>query len=76
MEAKENEGLTPEQIESSQIIKFSDGKEPNSNDFSNLIDSFEHKSIPIAQSRILDLAQSFDKKADKTQVEAFAVGLI
>lgn len=76
MEAKENEGLTPEQIELSQIIKFSDGKEPKSNDFSDLIDSFEHKSIPIAQSRILDLAQSFDKKADKTQVEAFAVGLI
>ena len=55
---------------------FSDNKEPNGQDFGNLIDSFEHKSIPIAQTRILGLDQTLDKKADKSQLEAVAIGLI
>lgn len=48
--------------------KFADNKEPNGNDFSNLIDSFDHKSIPLEQTRVRGLAQSFDLKADKTKV--------
>lgn len=55
---------------------FSDNKEPNGQDFGNLIDSFEHKSIPIAQSRILGLNQTLDKKADKDQLSAIIDGIV
>lgn len=48
---------------------FSDNKEPNGQDFANLIDSFDHKSVPIAQTRILGLQQSFDAKAEKVFLE-------
>lgn len=47
---------------------FSDNKEPNGQDFGNLIDSFDHKSIPLPQARILGLQQSFDEKANKDDV--------
>ena len=54
---------------------FSDNKEPNGNDFSNLIDSFDHKSIPLSQSRILGLQQSFDSKASKEDLASVTAGL-
>ena len=48
---------------------FSDNKEPNGNDFGNLIDSFEHKSIPIEQNRIRGLNQTLAEKASKEDLK-------
>ncbi|MBF0576589.1 hypothetical protein [Dysgonomonas sp. GY617] len=55
---------------------FSDNKEPNGQDFANLIDSFDHKSVPIAQNRVLGLAQSFREKADKSDLDNIVGGMI
>lgn len=49
--------------------KFSDGKTPNGNDFSDIFDSYWHRSIKLPQSQILGLNDALDEKANKEDVE-------
>lgn len=54
---------------------FSDNKEPNGQDFANLIDSFDHKSVPLDKSRVLGLQQDLESKASKDDLQNVVAGL-
>lgn len=55
---------------------FQNNKTPDENDFSDVFDSYFHKSTKLSQSQILGLNDAFAEKADKKDLENVAAGLI
>lgn len=55
---------------------FRNNKTPDENDFSDVFDSYFHKSTKLAQSQIFGLNDAFAEKADKKDLENVAASLI